>query len=194
MKQFITAIALIGCMALPPAFAQTRHLSAGVVRISAGKEIPVASAEDTFYLNSDKTYRRSLAISEDIYDQNGNLAIPEGSTVSGVFKPVRGGLKFYADSLETHGNRYRIRATSQTIHDQKDPRYYQPGAIAGHAALGAGGGALIGLLTGGVSTGGVLAGAAAGAVVGNVTAPQVVVIDDNHPVTLRLQSSVTLDR
>lgn len=193
-------LALVGLLTVSgPVFmqvqAQVRQFDVGIARANAGFTIPVAPGNDqdsTLYLDPGRSQPGVLAVSEDLFDNNGNLLIPEGSQVRGTFQPVKGGLRFVANSLVIRGRSYPIRATSKTINDQKDPREYAGGALAGDAAIGAGGGALLGALTGGVSLGGVLAGAAAGVAVGNVTAPQVVVIDQSNPVVIRLQNSLTV--
>ncbi|WP_218082622.1 hypothetical protein [Anthocerotibacter panamensis] len=200
MNRSLLSIALAGVLVtgslvvIPAATAQTRQFNVGVTRISAGKQISVTppSDEDTLFLDPGRTRQYSMTVSEDLYDGDDNLAIPEGSTVRGTFRPVKGGLRFYADAVVIRGRTYPLRAVSKIIHDQKDPRETGAGAIAGDAAIGAAGGALIGALTGGVSLGGTLVGAAAGAAVGNVTAPQVVVIDQANPIDLKLQNSLTI--
>lgn len=179
----------------PSAVAQTRQFNVGIARINSGTTIPVqpsSDGDDTLYLDPGKAVSGSLTAAEDVFDSSGNLAIPEGSVVEGTYQPVKGGLKFYAKTLVVRGIRYPLKATSKLIRDQKDPREYSTGALAGDAAIGAAGGALIGALTGGVNLGGTLAGAAAGAAVGNITAPQVVVIGTNNPIELRVQSSLTV--
>ncbi|MCJ2544020.1 hypothetical protein JX360_14095 [Synechococcus bigranulatus str. 'Rupite'] len=76
------------------------------------------------------------------------------------------------------------------IHDEKDPRQYSAESIAEDAAIGAVGGTVLGLLTGGVSALGVIGGAGAGVAVGNITAPQVVVLRPNQTINLTLDSPV----
>ncbi|WP_287128463.1 hypothetical protein [Candidatus Cyanaurora vandensis] len=199
MRNPLSSAILAGLVALgsfTPVLAQNREFNVGIARVSSGTIIPVAASteegDDTLYLDPGKSRSASLLSTEDVYDANGNLAIPEGSEVRGTFKPVKGGLKFVADSIRVRGRSYPLQASTKVIRDEKDPREYGAGAIAGDAALGAAGGALIGALTGGVSLGGTLAGAAVGAGVGNVTAPQVVVVSPSNPVELRVQSPFTV--
>jgi hypothetical protein len=194
MKKMLFTLSLLGLLSTAPVFAQTRQFNVGIARVNAGLSIPIAPSDDqgTLYLEPGRSQPGVLAIADDIYDANGNLAIPEGSEVRGNFQPVKGGLRFVADAVIIRGRPYPIRAISKTIRDQKDPREYSGGALAGDAAIGAGGGALLGALTGGVNLGTVLGGLAAGVAVGNITAPQVVVIDQNNPVTLKLQTSLAV--
>jgi hypothetical protein len=122
--------------------------------------------------------------------------IPQGAIISGQFVPVSGGSKFVARTLISRGATVTIGAESALINDTKDPRETGAGAIAGDAAIGAGAGAILGaILGGGVSIEKILGGAAASVIVGNVTAPQVVVIDPysslsiitNRRLTFRIQ-------
>lgn len=212
MKRSLLSLALVGLVgvtgSVSPAWAQysqydynrgngnngnNRQFNVGVSRLSPGTVISVAPGGQggSLFLDPGRQQPGSLTIAEDVYDANGNLALPAGSEVRGTFRPVKGGLKFVADSASINGRFYSLRASSRTLRDVKDPREYSGGAIAGDAALGAAGGALIGSLFGNAGTG-AIGGAIAGAAVGNATAPQVVVIDENNPIDLRLDAPLTL--
>jgi hypothetical protein len=161
------------------------------VYLSQGSIIPVASPSvngEQVY-NPDTIYPISLAVARDIYSSDGTqLVIPAGSEIRGELRPVEGGLKFYGNNLLTNGQSIPIQVSSDTIHDTKDPRQTSGEAIAGDAAIGAAGGALLGAVTGGgVSVGEVLGGAAAGAGIGNVTAPRVVVLSPDRSIDLILE-------
>ncbi|MBC8120741.1 MAG: hypothetical protein H7Y22_02755 [Gemmatimonadaceae bacterium] len=205
----LTGLLVTGSVAVPAALAQAnrqysqpnqysqpsnRQFNVGVSRIAPGTVISVAadSQQGALYLDPGRKQAGTLVVTDDVYDSNGNIAIPAGSEVRGTFNPIQGGLKFVADSAVVNGKFYSVRASTKVIRDQKDPRESGGGAIAGDAAIGAAGGALIGALTGGISAGSVLGGAAAGAIVGNVTAPQVVVIDPNADLDLRVESPLFL--
>jgi uncharacterized protein YcfJ len=178
----------------PTQYSQPRQFNVGISKLSAGTTISVGPnpQQGALYLNNDRTYPYSLLVAEDVLDNNGNVAIPANSEIRGTFRPAKGGLVYVADSISINGRIYTVNATSKLLRDVKDPRYQEGGKIAGDAAIGAAGGAVIGLLTGGVNLGGILGGAATGAVVGNVTAPQVVVIDPNNPVDIRLKAPLSL--
>jgi uncharacterized protein YcfJ len=178
----------------PTQYSQPRQFNVGIAKLSAGTTISVGPnpQQGALYLNTDRTYPYSLLVAEDVLDNNGNVAIPANSEIRGTFRPARGGLVYVADSISINGRIYTVNATSKLLRDVKDPRYQDGGKIAGDAAIGAAGGAVIGLLTGGVSLGTILGGAATGAVVGNVTAPQVVVVDPNNPVDIRLKAPLSL--
>lgn len=170
-----------------------RQFNVGVARLAAGTTISVGpdSQQGSLFLDPGRDQPGTLLIAEDVLDANGNLAIPAGAEVRGNFRRVKGGLKFVADSANINGRYYSMRASSKTLRDVKDPRETGGGAIAGDAALGAAGGALIGSLFGNAGTG-AIGGAIAGTVVGNTTAPQVVVIDNNNPIDLRLEAPLSL--
>ncbi|AGY59550.1 hypothetical protein [Gloeobacter kilaueensis] len=171
----------------------SRQFNLGVARLAPGTTISVAPTTDqgTLYLNTDKSYPYSLIVAEDVYDGNGNVALPAGSEVRGTFRPAKGGLRFFADSANINGRFYTLRASSKTLKDVKDPRYQGGGKIAGDAAIGAAGGALLGWALGNPGLG-AIAGGVGGAAIGNVTAPQVVVVDDNSPIDLRLEAPLSL--
>ncbi|WP_218081607.1 hypothetical protein [Anthocerotibacter panamensis] len=173
----------------------TRNFDVGVSRIAADTYLPASFAsQGEVFLDPGDSRSASLFISNDIYDSNNQIGIPRGSEVRGRFVPTRGGLKFMADAVVVRGQYYSIQASSDLLPDEKDPREYSAGAIAGDAAIGAGAGALLGLLTGGVSLGGLLGGAAASTIIGNVTAPRVVVLRPDQPLNIRLDAPVALRR
>lgn len=141
---------------------------------------------ETLYLNRDTTYDYSLRVTSST--NFGGLNIPSGAIVRGRFEPVSGGLRYVATRVEVGDRIISLQATSDTLHDVKDPRETSAGAILGDAGIGAAGGALLGGILGdGVSVGEVLGGAAAGAIVGNVTAQRIVVIEPNQTIILRNQ-------
>jgi hypothetical protein len=143
----------------------------------------VNPSRDTLYLNNDAVFERSLRVGT-ATTVNGR-SIPAGSTIRGQFEPVSGGLRYVATGVEVDNQIIPIQAVSGTLHDVKDPRETTGGAIAGDAAIGAAGGALVGEIFGNASLGSILGGAAAGAVIGNVTAQRVVVIKPNEAITLQ---------
>jgi uncharacterized protein YcfJ len=172
----------------------SRQFNVGIARLGAGTVISAAPSQETggtLYLNTDRSYPGTLLVAEDVLDTNGNVALPAGTEIRGTFRPVKGGQRFYAESAVVNGRFFTVRATSQTLRDVKDPRYTGGGKIATDAAIGAAGGALLGWALGNPGTG-AIAGALGGGVIGNVTAPQVVVVDQNNPIDLKLQAPLTL--
>ncbi len=143
----------------------------------------VNPSSETLYLNNDAVFERSLRVST-ATTVNGR-SIPAGSTIRGQFEPISGGLRYVATGVEVNNQVIPIQAVSGTLHDVKDPRETGGGSIAGDAAIGAAGGALLGEIFGNASLGTIVGGAAAGVVIGNVTAQRVVVIKPDQVITLQ---------
>lgn len=138
--------------------------------------------DETLYLDEDKTHEYSLRL-ENAAEING-LSLPAGSLVRGQFEPVDGGLRYVADSVEVGDRIYDLSAFSETLTDQKDPRETDTGDIIEDAAIGAGGGLVLGEILGSPDLIEILGGAAAGVLVGNVTAQTVVVIEPDQAILL----------
>lgn len=194
----ILAAALVGLTGIPllaPMPTEAQQLfELGAYRLQQGTVIPVGSlnSEAPEYFYPDTVYPLELAVTQSIYDAQGRLVIPAGSRIYGQMEPAPGGSRFVGTSIVIGGRTYSLRATSNIIHDEKDPRQYSGDAIVGDAAIGAAAGAVLGALTGGVSVGNVLGGAAAGVVIGNVTAPQVVVLRPGQSLNLTLEAPLNL--
>ncbi len=204
--KFISTLGLSLVLAIPvcglkivPAVAEVK-IAQGFqtnATLAAGQPIFVRlDRQETLYINNGERVNADLIVDQDVIADNGLVMIPEGAIISGQFVPVSGGSKFVARTLISRGATVRIGAESALINDTKDPRETGAGAIAGDAAIGAGAGAILGaILGGGVSIEKILGGAAASVIVGNVTAPQVVVIDPysslsiitNRRLTFRIQ-------
>ncbi len=194
----ILAAAAIGLAGIPllaplPVEAQTLF-ELGAYRLEQGTIIPVGSlsSEGPQYFYPDTIYPLEVAVTQNIFDNQGRLVIPAGSRVFGQMEPAPGGSRFVATSIVLGGRTYSLRASSNILHDEKDPRQYSAEAIAQDAAIGAVAGTLLGAISGGVSAGNVLGGAVAGVVVGNVTAPQVVVLRPGQSFNLTLEAPLTL--
>ncbi|MCJ2543402.1 hypothetical protein [Thermostichus vulcanus] len=194
----ILAAALVGMSGIPfmapvPVVAQ-QLFELGAYRLQQGTVIPVGSlnSETPEYFYPDTVYPLEVAVTQSIYDSQGRLVIPAGSRIHGQMEPAPGGSRFVGTSIVIGGRTYSLRASSNIIHDEKDPRQYSGEAIVADAAIGAAAGAVLGALTGGVSVGNVLGGAVAGVVVGNVTAPQVVVLRPGQSFNLTLEAPLNL--
>ncbi|MFQ3612694.1 MAG: hypothetical protein SNJ68_03125 [Cyanobacteriota bacterium] len=194
----ILAAALVGMSGIPflapvPVVAQ-QLFELGAYRLQQGTVIPVGSlnSETPEYFYPDTVYPLEVAVTQGIYDSQGRLVIPAGSRIYGQMEPAPGGSRFVGTSIVISGRTYSLRASSNIIHDEKDPRQYSGDSIASDAAIGAAAGAVLGALTGGVSVGNVLGGAAAGVIVGNVTAPQVVVLRPGQSLNLTLEVPLNL--
>ncbi|MGQ9838381.1 MAG: hypothetical protein ACUVRV_10550 [Cyanobacteriota bacterium] len=200
MKALLTAAAVVlsglpvlGPMPMPPVAAQ-QLFELGTFRLQQGTVIPVSSLnqEAPEYVYPDTIYPLEVAVTQSIYDSQGRLVIPVGSRIFGQMEPAPGGSRFIGTSVVIGGRTYSLRASSDIIPDEKDPRHYSGEAIATDVAIGAAAGAVLGGLTGGVSLGNVLGGAVAGVVVGNVTAPQVVVLRSGQSFNLTLEAPLNL--
>lgn len=152
-------------------------------RTQTGRSLSVAvPGEETLYLNRNTAYPQNLRLRTATSVNGRNL--PVGTIVRGSFEPIEGGLRYVADSVEIGDRIYNLSAASDVLHDVKDPRETRVGNILTDAAIGAAGGYVIGEVLGRPDLLEVLGGAAAGATVGNVTAPRVVVIRPEDPITL----------
>ncbi len=195
----ILAAALVGISGIPwviprPAAAQ-QWFELGAYRLQEGTIIPVSSlnTKGPEYFYPDTIYPLEVAVAQSIYDTQGRLVIPAGSRIYGQMEPAPGGSRFVATAIAVAGRTYSLRASSNILHDEKDPRHYSSKAIAEDAAIGAAAGAVLGAITGGkVSLGHLLGGAVAGVVVGNVTAPQVVVLRPGQVLNLTLEAPLNL--
>lgn len=189
------AIGLAGIPLLAPLPGEAQPLfQLGAYRLEQGTIIPVGSlsSEGPQYFYPDTIYPLEVAVTQNIFDNQGRLVIPAGSRVFGQMEPAPGGSRFVATSIVLGGRTYSLQASSGILHDEKDPRQYSAEAIAQDAAIGAVAGTLLGAISGGASAGNVLGGAVAGVVVGNVTAPQVVVLRPGQSFNLTLEAPLTL--
>jgi hypothetical protein len=177
----VPAVAVASAAAVPQFNAEATTLQAGTPVIAGyeGEKVYIAPNERRDF---------DFKLRQAVKNSQGKTLLPYGSVISGRFEPAPGGTRFLAKSIAINGRSYPLSAQSKVINDVKDPRETGTGAIAGDAAIGALGGVILGGLTGDrvIATEEVLAGAAAGAAVGNVTAPQVVVLDANTDLQLTL--------
>ena len=169
-------------LALPAiAGAQTRTQvnSANQVRV-------VTQSDETLYFNTDVIYELPLVVESATVINGRNL--PAGTVIQGRLEPMSGGLRYVATGIEAGGLKQSFSAASMVLNDVKDPRETSAEAIAGDAAIGAAGGAVVGAVLGdGISLFEILGGAAAGVVVGNVTAQRVVILEPGEAIVLQVQ-------
>ncbi len=172
-----------------PVLAQ-QQFDVTIIHLYAGSRLPAGLAFENQpqYFDPNGVHPLVLTVQQDVYNNGGWLVIPAGSQVRGNLYPVQGGLQFVANELVKGGRSFPLQATSDLIHDEKDPRQYSSGAITEDAIIGAAAGALLGGISGGVGVGEVLGGAATGVGVGNITAPQVVVLRPGQLINLTLDA------
>jgi hypothetical protein len=159
------------------------QFSAEATTLQAGTPVIVGYEGEKVYIAPNERRGFEFKLRQPVKNSQGRTLLPFGSIVAGRFEPAPGGTRFLAQSIAINGRSYPLSAQSKVINDVKDPRETSTGAIAGDAAIGALGGVVLGGLTGDrvIVTEEVLAGA-----VGNVTAPQVVVLDANTDLQLTL--------
>lgn len=143
----------------------------------------IPQSEETLYFTPDAIY--DLPVTVDTPVVVNGLNLPAGTVINGRLEPVEGGLRYVATDIGAGGLRTPLDASSEVLHDVKDPRETSAGSIASDAAIGAAGGAVLGAILGdGIGVVEVLGGAAAGVVVGNVTAQRVVILEPGDPIDL----------
>ncbi len=148
--------------------------------------------KDTLYIAKGETVNAILLVAEDIPATNGTILIPAGAAIEGQFIPAEGGSKFVAQKFTSRGATVKLQAESALINDMKDPRETGAGAILTDAGIGGAAGAVLGgVLRGNVQIIDILGGAAASVLVGNVTAPQVTVIEPNTVVNIVTKQAIT---
>ena len=148
--------------------------------------------QDTLYISKGETVNASLLVDQDIASPNGTVLVPKGAVIEGQFIPVEGGSKFVSQKFTSRGATVRLQAESALINDVKDPRETNTGSILTDAGIGGAAGAVLGgVLRGNVQILDVLGGAAAGVLIGNVTAPQVTVIEANTVINIVTQQNIT---
>jgi hypothetical protein len=185
------------------------------VRIPSGTVIPAAYTKaEKIVLAPDEKASINLTVPNNIRTIDGRLLIPAGSTVEGEFRPAtivvrddRGnnkdekGSQFYARTLVMpNGSRMSLDATSDVItKKEKISKGVNTDAILKGAAIGGGAAAIISGVTGNrrITLGKVLIGAGAGALGGFIFAGQrkdeVVVIDADSDLSLRLNSAIAFN-
>ncbi len=130
---------------------------------------------DVVYVATGETLVYPLRVGNAV-NVNG-LLLPPGSSINGEFRPVPGGVRYFANSVSIGGNPYPISATSDLITDFKDPRQTRFGNLVLNGLVGAAAGSPLGPI-------GAIGGAILGTVIGNVTAPQVVELVPNQTINL----------
>jgi len=173
---------------------QVAQLFRSTLSLPAGQAIATKiNRQDTLYIAKGETVNATLLVAQDITaPSNGTVLIPAGAVIEGQFVPVEGGSKFVAQKFTSRGATVSLQAESALINDIKDPRETNAGAILTDAGIGGAAGAVLsGVLRGNVQILDVLGGAAAGAVIGNVTAPQVTVIEPNTVINILTKQTIT---
>jgi hypothetical protein len=172
---------------------QVAQVFRSTLSFPAGQAIATKiNRQDNLYIAKGETVNASLLVAQDVAASNGTVLIPAGAVIEGQFVPAEGGSKFVAQKLISRGATVRLQAESALINDIKDPRETNAGAILTDAGIGGAAGAVLGgVLRGNVQIIDVLGGAAASVLVGNVTAPQVTVIEPSTVVNVVTKQAIT---
>lgn len=163
------------------------------VVLRAGETIDLRlNSNETLYVGKGERKVAEFIVDRDVVS-GGTVLIPEGAIISGEFIPVSGGSKFVAKTLTSRGGTVRMAGESDLINDVKDPRETGIGSILGDAGIGAVAGTILGGIFGdrSIATEKILGGAATGVIIGNVTAPQVVVIEPSTPIAIVTRRNLT---
>ena len=180
------------------------------IRIASGAVIPANYAQAAkIILPPDENMTATLNISNNIRSGDNRLLIPAGSTVEGEFRPAsitlngkeEKGTRFYARTLVLpNGSSMMLDATSDLITRKETiSKGLNTTSILTGAAVGAGAGAIVSAVTGNrqIGWGNILIGTAAGAVGGLLTNGQnkaeVVVVNTEADLGLRLASPLTFN-
>jgi len=164
-----------------------------IYKMPAGQEIKTRFlGQSTLYIATGATVNDvSLEVTQNVANNKGVVLIPAGAVIVGQFVPVSGGSKFVAQKLSSRGATIGMLGESPTLTDMKDPRETNTGAIATDAAIGGASGAVLGtVMRGSLKVEDIVGGAVAGAVIGNVTAPQVTVVEPQTPLVVRTLQEV----
>ena len=172
---------------------QVAQLFRSTLSLPAGQTIATKiNRQDTLYIAKGETVAANLLVAQDIAANNGTVLIPAGAVIEGQFVPAEGGSRFVAQKFTSRGATVRLQAESALINDIKDPRETNTGAILTDAGIGGAAGAVLGgVLRGNVQIIDILGGAAASVLVGNVTAPQVTVIEPNTVINVVMKQTIT---
>ena len=172
---------------------QVAQLFRSTLSLPAGQAIATKiNRQDTLYIAKGETVAASLLVAQDIAANNGTVLIPAGAVIEGQFVPAEGGSRFVAQKFTSRGATVRLQAESDLINDIKDPRETNAGAILTDAGIGGAAGAVLGgVLRGNVQIIDILGGAAASVLVGNVTAPQVTVIEPSTVINVVTKQTIT---
>ena len=179
------AIMFSGAVAVtPPASAQVSRTTIDadtMLKIRTTEAIDVKTADGLVY---------TATVDEDVLDRNGEVAIPEGSTVELMARKSGNEMTLDLESVTVNGRRYAVLADQSTVGTTG-----QLGA--GARTIGAnkdtavyvGGGALLGTIIGAIAGGG--KGAAIGAAVGAAGGAGAQIVTKGKSVYLPAESLVT---
>lgn len=171
---------------------------------TTGVRLPVGTVIPTEYQDAERvvvtpqeTIPLTVTVSRNVRSSAGALLIPAGSTVKGEVRPANGGSQFVAQELQlSNGRTYAMDASSRVVTRKETIRRgANTGSILKGAAIGAAAAAVLSEIFGDIDLGEVLGGAGIGALGGILLgrrSVEVVVIDSDTDLSLRLNSSLAL--
>jgi hypothetical protein len=185
----VAGIVSAAVAATPPTFAQVSRVPQARTTIDADTLFKVRTAEAIDVKSADGLIYKAT-VDEDVLDRNGEVAIPEGSTVELMARKNGDEMTLDLESVTVNGQRYAVIADQSTVGTSG-----QLGA--GARTIGAnkdtatyvGGGALLGTIIGAVTGGG--KGAAIGAAVGAAAGAGAQIVTKGKSVYLPAESLVT---
>jgi len=186
-----TVAAIIGAAAavVEPSLAQVSRRSQARTTIEADTTFVVRTTEAIDVKTTDGLVFTGT-IEEDVLDRNGEVAVPQGSTVELLARKNGDEMTLDLDSVTVNGERYAVLADTSTVGTSGQLE-------AGARTIGAnrdtatyiGGGALLGTIIGAVTGGG--KGAAIGAAVGAAAGAGAQIVTKGKSVYLPAESLVT---
>lgn len=186
-----TVAAIVGAAAavVEPTFTQVSRRSQARTTIEADTTFMVRTSEAIDVKNADGLVFTGT-IEEDVLDRNGDVAIPQGSTVELLARKDGDEMTLDLDSVTVNGERYAVLADTSTVGTSGQ---LEAGArtigVNRDTATYIGGGALLGTIIGAVTGGG--KGAAIGAAVGAAAGAGAQIVTKGKSVYLPAESLVT---
>jgi hypothetical protein len=182
-----------------PAQAQVYDSTRAASTISAGVSIPIRTSEAIDASSADGRIFRGV-VDQDVYDTNGRVAVPRGSTAELMVRRNNDDLSIDFESLTINGERYAIDTSATnavgTTGSLGDTIKSGAGSIGANkdTAEYIGGGALLGTIVGAIAGGG--KGAAVGAAVGAAAGAGAQIYTHGKKVSVPAESLLTyrLDR
>jgi hypothetical protein len=182
-----------------PAYAQVYDSTSAASTIRAGVNIPIRTS-DLIDASAADGRIYTAVVDQDVYDSNGRVAIPRGSTAELMVKRNNGELSIDLESLTINGERYAIDTSATnavgTTGSLGDTIKSGAGSIGANkdTAEYIGGGALVGTIVGAIAGGG--KGAAVGAAVGAAAGAGAQIYTHGKNVSVPAESLLTyrLDR
>jgi hypothetical protein len=195
----MSAAVAILCVTLgfsQPAAAQVYNNSntTAASTISSGVNIPIRTSETITASSEDGRIFQGV-VDQDVYDNNGRIAIPRGSTAELMVKKDSGELAVDLESLTVNGQRYAVNVDPTkavgTTGSLGDTVQTGAGSIGANkdTATYIGGGALLGSVIGAIAGGG--KGAAIGAAVGAAAGAGTQIYTHGKTVNVPAESLVT---